>query len=48
MKTITKRRCAACGWDWAPRKDTPPKKCPRCQSPRWNQKSKSQRVPQSA
>jgi hypothetical protein len=27
------RKCEKCGWEWAPRKPVPPKKCPRCQHP---------------
>jgi predicted nucleic acid-binding Zn-ribbon protein len=32
MVGIMKMRCTACGHEWIPRSDRPPKKCPRCQN----------------
>ena len=31
------RTCLRCGKSWRPRQNQPPTKCPRCQSPYWNQ-----------
>jgi len=28
--------CKCCGWDWTPRYFETPKRCPNCNSPRWN------------
>jgi predicted ATP-dependent serine protease len=32
MAGMTKMRCTACGHEWIPRSEKPPKKCPRCQN----------------
>ena len=34
--TIQKLHCSRCGYSWFPRKPTPPKNCPDCNSPYWN------------
>lgn len=38
MKKISlpKLHCLRCGHNWIPRKETPPKRCPKCNSPYWN------------
>jgi Zn finger protein HypA/HybF involved in hydrogenase expression len=28
--------CECCGWDWTPRYFEKPKRCPNCNSPRWD------------
>ncbi len=29
-------RCARCSYEWMPRKDGPPKRCPKCRSIKWD------------
>jgi len=36
---IDKFICERCKYEWIPRAETPPKKCPNCYSRNWNKKS---------
>ena len=35
---LWKLKCNRCKHEWLPRKETPPKTCPNCNSPYWNKK----------
>jgi predicted nucleic acid-binding Zn-ribbon protein len=34
--TIKKVKCTRCGYEWYPRSETLPERCPHCKSPYWN------------
>ena len=33
---MEQRKCVVCGATWYPRRDKPPKRCPKCKSTRYN------------
>lgn len=35
MDKIEKIKCERCGWEWFPRQNRPPVKCPNCQCRKW-------------
>jgi hypothetical protein len=41
MKTIEKVKCLKCGYEWLPREDRTPVKCPNCQCRKWESYGKN-------
>lgn len=40
--TLPRYTCTRCAHQWVPRRDLPPRVCPKCKSPYWNRERREQ------